>query len=109
MVHPLHRIIKLLVSSHDSGGIQLTEHPIGEQAKAYVGTEARSGNHEEEETDSAGDPSAEFWKDYNAPFKEFARGYVNLKSMNGRLGSVDQRDGTVWPPFKRIDTLNWRL
>ena len=62
----------------------------------------------EEEANMYGDDN-ERWKDYNAPFKEFARAYVNLKSVSRRLGAVDENHGTVRPPFKPIDTLSWRL
>ncbi|KAI9703454.1 MAG: hypothetical protein M1820_005927 [Bogoriella megaspora] len=51
----------------------------------------------------------EMWKDRNAPFKEFARAYVNLKVFKGRYGTVDERTGIVKPADKRIDTLGWRL
>jgi hypothetical protein len=49
------------------------------------------------------------WRDFNAPFKEFSRAYANLRSVEGRFGTVDERSGVVIPVARQIDTLGWRL
>ena len=69
---------------------------------------ARADVVKKEEVEMDGDAS-EIWKDYNAPFKEYARAYAELKSVRGRLGTINDEDGIVQPLRKRIDTLSWRL
>ncbi|KAL9095856.1 MAG: hypothetical protein Q9165_001853 [Trypethelium subeluteriae] len=85
-----------------------TEEPMGQNlTEAHM--ETSSEIHAEDgviEVDGGGD---EFTKDYNTPFKEYARAYVSLKSIDGRLGTIHGSTGIVQPPLKRIDTLSWRL
>jgi hypothetical protein len=53
-------------------------------------------------------PSAEFG-DPHVPLKTFIRNFVNLKSVGGSLGKVE--DGVIVPPKLRekVDVLAWRL
>ena len=53
--------------------------------------------------------AAKWWKDYNTPFKEFARAYVNLKSLQGQDGTVDQDTGGIIPVQRQMDILEWEL
>ena len=80
--------------------------------KASIPTKAktrkRSQRHVKRVVDSESEIS-EFWKDRNTPFKEYARAYASLKSVDGRLGTISEKDGIVRPNFKRIDSMRWRL
>ncbi|KAI9706721.1 MAG: hypothetical protein M1836_003732 [Candelina mexicana] len=49
-----------------------------------------------------------WWQEKNTPFKEFARAYAGLKSVNGTLGTVDEA-GIVRAKPRRYDILSWRL
>ncbi|KAI9689086.1 MAG: hypothetical protein M1822_000823 [Bathelium mastoideum] len=78
------------------------------EAQKEAEAKERANLHNEEELDTNGE-DCEMWKDRNAPFKEYARAYAGLKSLNGRFGIIGANDGIVRPHPKRIDTLSWRL
>ncbi|KAI9715261.1 MAG: hypothetical protein M1812_006072 [Candelaria pacifica] len=49
-----------------------------------------------------------WWKDKHTDFKDFARAYVRLKSVDGALGTVDEENVVRAKP-RRFEVLNWSL
>ena len=50
----------------------------------------------------------QWWRDRNTPFKAFTRAYASLKSIDGRMGTVDE-EGILEPMPRKLDVLNWKL
>ncbi len=48
----------------------------------------------------------QWWQDKNTPFKVFTRAYARLKSVEGRMGTIDE-EGILRPPAKKLNVRGW--